>query len=206
MTRQHLHGECPAAWDTLGGMTIDTASSQPDPTDQLPKKPHRKSPWLVVGAVVVLAVIIAGVAWFVAGRGDHASTDTAMAARAQQVMPFDLSRTTHTFTKTPSGGVETVVVKDPADARNRKLIRSHLQSEAANFRRGDYSDPAKIHGMDMPGVNALQQGAARVTVDYAELPDGARVTYSSNEAALVSAIHDWFDRQASDHSMPGMGG
>ncbi len=84
--------------------------------------------------------------------------------------------------------------------------RAHLQTEAENFRRGEYSDPAKIHGMDMPGVNELEQGAARVTVVYARTPGGAQISYTSTEPTLISALHAWFGRQASDHSMPGMGG
>jgi hypothetical protein len=187
----------------MGNDVESPALDTPVPASARPGRNYR---WFVAGAVVVLVSLVGAGAWYISGRSDHANAGAAMANRAQQVMPFDLSRTTHTFAKTLTGGVETVVVKDPADARNRKLIRSHLQTEAANFRRGDYSDPGKIHGMNMPGVSTLEQGAARVTVEYADLPDGARVTYSSTESNLVTAIHDWFDRQVSDHSMPGMGG
>ena len=128
-----------------------------------------------------------------------------MSARAQRVMPFDLNRTTHTFTQAPQGGVEKVVVNEPSDTRNRDLIRAHLRTEAETS-VGNYSDAAKIHGMDMPGVNALEQGAARVKVVYAPTPGRAQITYTSTEAPLISAIHAWFDRQAADHSAPGMGG
>lgn len=34
----------------------------------------------------------------------------------------------------------------------------------------------------------------------------ARITYTSAEPPLVDALHAWFDRLASDHIMPGMGG
>jgi hypothetical protein len=60
--------------------------------------------------------------------------------------------------------------------------------------------------MGMPGVNELEAGAAQVKVDFAEIPNGAQITYSSTEPALVEAIHVWFDRQTDDHAMPGMGG
>jgi hypothetical protein len=159
-----------------------------------------------IAAVAVLMIAAAGGAWYGLARKHHQASDSAMAARAQQVMPFDLNRTTHTFTQTPQGGVEKVVVNEPSDTRDRDLIRAHLQTEAQNFRHGNYSDPAKIHGMDMPGVNELKQGAARVTVVSAQTPDGAQITYTSTEPTLISALHAWFDRQASDHSIPGMGG
>ena len=70
----------------------------------------------------------------------------------------------------------------------------------------DFSDPTKIHGMEMPGVRELEAGAGRVDVRYQELSTGAEITYSSTEPNLVDALHAWFDRQTSDHSMPGMGG
>ena len=123
-------------------------------------RPRARRWWLATAAAVLL-IVAAGSAWYAFGRDDHdtASTtaDAAMAAAAQQVMPFDLNRTTHTFIKTAAGGVEKVVVNETADTRDRDLIRSHLQTEAEHFRQGNYSDPAKIHGMDMPGVNELQQ-------------------------------------------------
>jgi hypothetical protein len=59
--------------------------------------------------------------------------------------------------------------------------------------------------MDMPGVDELEQGAARVQVAFAEIPGGAQITYAATEPALISALHAWFDRQANDHSAPGMG-
>jgi hypothetical protein len=126
--------------------------------------------------------------------------------RAAQVMPFDLSRTHHTFSKTDRGGVQTVVADDPADGRNVGLIRAHLSHEAAEFRKGNFSDPAKIHGMEMPGLQELEAGATRVDVRYRDVPDGGEITYTSDEPDLVQALHAWFDRQTSDHAMPGMGG
>ncbi len=53
--------------------------------------------------------------------------------------------------------------------------------------------------MDMPGLKELSEGYSRVDVAYAELPDGGRITYTSSEPALVSALHAWFDRQLVDH-------
>jgi hypothetical protein len=49
-----------------------------------------------------------------------------MAAQAQQVMPFDLNRTAHTFNKTAYGGQQKVVANDLTDTSDLTLIRSHL--------------------------------------------------------------------------------
>jgi hypothetical protein len=165
---------------------------------------RRRRWWIGALAVVIIAAV--GGTWYLLRHDDRPTSDTAMAARAQQVMPFDLSRTTHTFTQTTDGGVERVVVNKLTDAHDRDLIRSHLQTEADNFRNGDYSDPVKIHGMDMPGVNALEQGATRINVVFTKIPGGAQITYAATEAPLISALHAWFDRQASDHGLTGMGG
>ena len=172
------------------------------------RRTRRAAPRIWVTVALVVVVIAVAAAAYALGRDHHTGsmTDQQMAARAQQVMPFDLNRTTHTFTKKASGGVQVVVVKDPADTRDLALIRAHLRDEAEQFRAGNYSDPAKIHGMDMPGVKELEQGASRIHVEYGDAPNGGQVTYSTSEPALIDALHAWFDRQRSDHSMPGMGG
>lgn len=162
--------------------------------------------WWIAGAVAMVGIVVAGGVWFLAARDGATTADEAMAARAQEVMPFDLERTNHTFVSTADGGIQTVVVNDPSNVRDRDLIRSHLRAEAENFRRGSYADPARIHGMDMPGVEELARGADQVDVVFAEIDGGARITYRASDPPLISALHDWFDRQNHDHSLPGMGG
>jgi hypothetical protein len=114
-------------------------------------------------------------------------------------MPFDLERTTHRFTKTDTGGVQTVIADDPRDAAQITLIREHLTAEVDRFRRGDFTDPARIHGNEMPGLEALRAHDGRITIDYETTPDGGRVTYNTGDAELRNALHAWFDAQVSDH-------
>ena len=172
-----------------------------DPTRPTSNR-RRSAPLITVLTLLLAGAIASGcalLARYDTGQGG-------MDDRAAAVMPFDLDATRHMFTKTDQGGVEEVVVIDPADTRDLDLIRSHLQHEATEFRTGNYSDPAAIHGMDMPGLTELGAGASRIEVRYEEVPGGARITYSSDEPALIDALHAWFDRQTSDHGMPGMGG
>jgi hypothetical protein len=122
-----------------------------------------------------------------------------VAERGAAVMPFDLEATTHTFKKTDDGGTQIVTADDPADVDQIALIREHLREEEAKFSRGDFSDPAAIHGHDMEGVAELRAGFADVDVTYLERPDGAQLTYTSSDPDLVRAIHAWFDRQLMDH-------
>lgn len=152
--------------------------------------------------VVGLAAVVTGCAGSEAGE----SRPETVASRGAEVMPFDLESTTHTFTKTSSGGLQTVTADDPDDSVQIALIRQHLAEEQENFARGDFSDPARIHGMDMPGVEELSTGYDRITVTYAELPAGASLDYTTDDGLLVDAIHSWFDRQEMDHGSGGAAG
>ena len=117
---------------------------------------------------------------------------------SERVMPFSMTGSKHVFVPTPAGGVQTVLVRD-GNATQVALVRAHLRKEAGAFARGDFADPAAIHGGDMPGLKALHAGAARISVRYADVANGARITYATNDAALVSAIHAWFKAQVNDH-------
>lgn len=65
-----------------------------------------------------------------------------------QVMPFDLSKTTHIFKMTETGGVQQVIAKDPGDREQIALIQQHVQHEAVRFGSGDFSDPTSLHRND----------------------------------------------------------
>jgi hypothetical protein len=114
-------------------------------------------------------------------------------------MPFDLAQTIHHFQPLEHGGLQTVTVKDPSNSTQITLIQAHLKEEAEKFHRGDFSDPAKIHGEHMPGLAALQTGAQRIDVQYTALPNGAQIRYSTTDPALVMALHQWFAAQRADH-------
>jgi hypothetical protein len=153
---------------------------------------HRRSIRVAAGAVALLTIV--------ACVGARAQTQQEhVHAMAHAVMPFDIAKTQHVFTMTTSGGVERVVVRNPADQDQLPLIRQHLQKEAEHFQRGDYSDPALLHGARIAGIDELSRGARRIRVAYAELPDGARIVFTTSDAHLVTAIHRWFGAQLSEH-------
>ncbi len=118
---------------------------------------------------------------------------------AHSVMPFDISKSVHIFKMTESGGVQKVIAKDPGATDQIALIRHHLQHEAERFQQGDYSDPAKLHGADMPGLKDLQSGASRIKVSYSALPSGAEITFETTDLHLLTALHRWFGAQLSEH-------
>jgi hypothetical protein len=161
-----------------------------------PPSARRRAVVVVVGAAVlaVLGVVGIGSGWL-SGEDRQAI----VAERGAQVMPFDLDATTHRFVPTAAGGLQTVLAHDPTDRRQIDLIQQHLQEEATALGRGDFGDPARIHGADMPGLAALQAGADRIEVVYRPRVDGAELTYTSDDPVLVTALHEWFAAQRSDH-------
>jgi hypothetical protein len=118
---------------------------------------------------------------------------------AHHVMPFDMSKTVHIFKMTESGGVQRVIAKDAGATDQIALIQQHLKHEAENFQRGDYSDPATLHGANMPGLEDLRSGASGINVLYADLPAGAEITFETTDLHLLTAIHRWFGAQLSEH-------
>ena len=124
-----------------------------------------------------------------------------VAQRGAHVMPFDLELTTHVFSKTAKGGVQKVLVKNIKDTAQIRLTREHLFKISRDFQQADYSGPAKIHGENMPGLETLRNAKPdQISILYKDLPNGAEITYSTDIPILITAIHQWFDAQLSDHA------
>ncbi|MEI5519857.1 aspartate carbamoyltransferase [Streptomyces brasiliscabiei] len=152
---------------------------------------------VVVGVVTVVALWSGGSPSDPDGRS--AERQRIVAERGETVMPFDLDRTTHRFTPTATGGVQDVVADRSRDTEQVALIRAHLRQEARAFGRGDFADPARIHGSGMPGLAELRDGYDRFDVRYEARADGATLTYTTKDSVLVDALHDWFEAQLGDH-------
>lgn len=150
-------------------------------------------------AVVASALIAVSIA-FAEEPGPKMSRQDEVARSGATVMPFDLTRTTHFFDDTASGGVETITANDKSDAQQIALVQSHLAMEAKRFGDGDFSDPAKIHGQDMPGLAELRGAGSKLQVRYEKLPAGASLSFATRDPALATAIHAWFAAQRSDHA------
>jgi hypothetical protein len=192
------------------------------PNDQRPKS----SLWLILTTVLVTTLIVIG-ALYLSGLlrrpsspepvvhqeemvhtddmnhqasmdQDASARQEAVATRGSEVMPFDLERTTHLFEKTAYGGLQQVL-SDDGDVEQIGLIQAHLQEEALRFQRGDFDDPAQIHGDEMPGLALLRAEYEQVEVVYTPLPDGAQIDYKAEAPELIAALHAWFEAQLSDH-------
>ena len=115
------------------------------------------------------------------------------------VMPFALGKTLHVFEMTETGGVMRVVARDPKDAGQIRMIRHHLEHEAALFKTGDFSDPAKLHGKQMPGLSDLAAAGSKLDVRYGTVSEGAEIVFESSDIHVITAVHRWFGAQLSDH-------
>jgi hypothetical protein len=155
-------------------------------------------------SLVLVALAMSGILAST-GVGSAQTRQEEVAKRGAQVMPFDLEQTMHMFQPLADGGRQTVTAKDPANSQQIALIQAHLQEEAEKFRRGDFSDPAKIHGEDMPGLAALRAGAGHIDVQYTPLPNGAQLQYTTKDPALLAALHQWFTAQLADHGHHAVG-
>lgn len=149
---------------------------------------------------LVLSLIAVAAAVSLPVLAADAQRQAEVAKLGADVMPFSLKATTHVFTKSAQGGIQSVVAKNAADTRQVTLVREHLHDIQAQFQKGDFSGPSQIHGADMPGLAELQAAeAGQVSIDCKEVKAGAELHYRTADARLVSALHQWFDAQLSDH-------
>ncbi|WP_445367787.1 aspartate carbamoyltransferase [Methylomonas sp. BW4-1] len=149
---------------------------------------------LLIAALVLTVSTVQAIPPFDPSRLDEVQE------RGSHVMPFALEKTLHIFNKTDTGGIQQVIAKDAADSQQIGLVRSHLSQLATHFAAGDFSGPQRIHGDDMPGLNALASAAGKVSFAYRELPNGAEIEYRSEDKQLIGAVHSYFDAQLSDHA------
>ena len=149
---------------------------------------------------IFISVAVGAAVMLIAGPGAFAESQQEQVHRmSHHVMPFDMAKTVHVFRMTESGGVERVMARDPQDSEQIALIRQHLRHEAEKFQHGDYSDPARLHGSDMPGLAEMQANAAHIRVTYLDVSDGGQITFETTDLHSLTAIHRWFGAQLSEH-------
>jgi hypothetical protein len=156
---------------------------------------------------IIQATLAALIALPLAVHAADAQRQAEVARLGADVMPFNLSATTHIFNKTADGGAQRVVAKNIADTKQVDLVRAHLHDIQAEFLKGDFSGPSHIHGEEMPGLAQLKAAkSGQVSIAYKDVDGGAELTYRTSDAKLVSALHAWFDAQLSDHGADAMAG
>ncbi|SER58064.1 hypothetical protein SAMN05421690_10409 [Nitrosomonas sp. Nm51] len=116
------------------------------------------------------------------------------------IMPLDLEKTNHFFTKTEEGGVQQVVAKNRQDLEQIRLIRKHLYETSTDLSQDCFSRLLQILGENMPGLTELEAPKAdQIKIEYLELQNGAQISYSSDSPPIIEAIHKWIEAQFNDH-------
>ena len=151
--------------------------------------------------VLLLLLILSISAFFINKQNKEAAPQRQemIHEKGMNVMPFNLDETEHIFKKTETGGTQTIVVRDINDIDNLVLIRLHLKMEAKNFSKGNFRDPVGLHGETMPGISVLMINFPKMEVSYTEIEAGAKIDFKTTDTKTITAIHEWFDAQVSDH-------
>ena len=148
-----------------------------------------------IGMLSAMAALVL-MPFAVRGQHDHPSLDQ----RGAEVMGFDQSRTTHHFTLFQDGGAIDVSVNDPADAKNRDAIRSHLPHIAMMFGSGDFDAPMLVHdSKNVPGTNVMAVRREQIRYTYVETPAGGRVNIVTTDAQALEAVHQFLKFQIQEH-------
>ncbi len=164
--------------------------------ERLWRKEHNRA--MMMTTLVLIALALLGLCNRT-GLCASPSREEEIATKGAKVMPFDLAQTMHMFQPLEDGGLQAVTAQDPSNRTQIALIQAHLKEEAEKFRRGDFSDPATMHGDIMPGLAALRGGAQHIDVQYVAVPNGAQIRYTTKDTALIMALHQWFAAQVADH-------
>lgn len=145
----------------------------------------------------MMTLWLLGAVLFVGTQDPH----QAMNDRGATMMGFDQDKTAHHFYLFDDGGAIDIVVKDPADVKNRDGIRSHLPHIATMFGMGDFDVPMLVHDdKNVPGTTVLAKRKDFVTYRYAETPLGGRVDIVTKDKDALTALHEFLTYQIKEHS------
>ncbi len=129
------------------------------------------------------------------------SADSAFAlvqARGQVAMGVDQYTSFHQFESLPDGG-RIGLQRDPGDSAGVAQIRSHMQTVARAFARGDFALPGVVHARDVPGTAVMAARRSRIRYDADTLAGGGQVRLTTSDPAALAAIHQFLAFQRQDH-------
>jgi len=125
--------------------------------------------------------------------------DEELNKRGGESMGFDQDAVTHHFRLTPDGGSIEITVKSAKDATTIAEIRSHLQTIAGDFSRGQFGKPVQTHVEVPAGRPEMRKSRRRIAYRYEELPEGGAVRIDTKDAKAMEAIHAFLRYQTTEH-------
>lgn len=165
-----------------------------------PSRARRVAPLALV-AVAACVAPARGAAAQARPAGDPAFA--AVQARGAAVMGVDQAASHHVFETLPDGGRIVLRRDDPTDAAAVATIRAHLRAVAAAFARGDFTDPRRVHGREVPGSAEMAARRTAIAYEVADVAGGGAVRIRTTDPAAVAAVHAFLAFQRDDHRAPG---
>lgn len=141
-----------------------------------------------------------------ASRDSARVADNAFAsvqARGQRVMGVDQYTSAHVFEDLPDGGRIVLDRDEKNDTVGVATIRAHMREIAAQFARGDFTNPGLVHARDVPGTAIMAARSSTLTYTTTDRPQGAEVRIRSADPDAVRAVHEFLAFQRADHRAPG---
>lgn len=166
----------------------------------------RRAGWL--GVFLLTTTSACGTGDEGADRGSEAESAAAIAFEALQVrgegaMGVDQYIAVHQFDALDDGGrIELQHGEDDPEAI--ATIRAHLKEIAASFAAGDFSVPALVHDMPVPGTDVMAARREQIRYEFKELPRGGGVRIFTEDAEAREAIRAFMAFQRMDHRADGM--
>lgn len=130
------------------------------------------------------------------------SAFAAVQARGMEVMGVSQTASSHVFEDLPDGGRIVYTADTPTDSQAVATIRAHLRDIAGAFAAGDFSQPARVHGRDVPGSAVLAQRRATVRYTMTERPAGGELRIVTTDPATLAAVREFLQFQRNDHRAP----
>ena len=146
---------------------------------------------------VLVAALLALVAAPLAAQD---SAFHALQQRGQTAMGVDQYTSTHHFDPLPDGG-RIALERAATDSAGVATIRAHLQHVARAFAAGDLALPGFVHARTVPGTRVMTARRAAIRYEFHPLPGGGEVRIRTQDAAAISAIHEFLAFQRGDHQV-----
>jgi len=126
---------------------------------------------------------------------------TLVQSRGKMAMGVDQYTSFHQFESLPDGG-RISLQRDPSDSAGVAQIRSHMQTIAAAFGRGDFALPGLVHAREVPGTAVMAARRSQIRYVADTLLGGGQVRLKTSDPSSIAAIHQFLAFQRQDHRSP----
>lgn len=165
-------------------------------------RPRSLSDALILLLLLLLAAACAP-AHQAARPTDPDSAFAAVQRNGAQVMGVNQDASEHIFEDLADGGRILYRMRDTTDAAGVATIREHLRHIEHAFAQGDFSNPAQVHSMAVPGTAVMAERRARIRYRMLPRPGGGELRITTADPEALAAVHEFLAFQRSDHRAAG---